>query len=824
MAGFFLWHYTEGSKNFFRVWKNYLEFFWYRYSIGRFLKTLFSPWKRDVSRVGERGFHPVLLLQTLILNIITRIIGSLVRSAVIIAGLIMEILAIILGALLLIIWLLAPLVFVFSLGEIVFSLTKDSQILVLFWSVALFLSLAITAISLLSFRNKDRDYLSENLANLAKEKWFERVWNRIGKTGSEISPGILENEEALQEYLRTVDVTPQEFLQIVGWETLIQIEREKKRKFWLKENLMSGMPIGRNWTYAYTVHLDNYSADLSLADFSEYSDAELVGMENDLSELEQILLRSSQNNAILIGEAGVGKDTIIHTLAKRIRTNDIRGGLGNKRILEIDIKQIIADHSADGGLDQILSMLFSEASYAGNIILVMKDMHEYVGDPSGSGHDISSILSEFLGVSSFQIIGLTDPAQFHSKIEKKSNIMKYCEKIMIDEMSGEDAMKVMSYKLRDIEKNRVIFTYQALREIVKLSDRYISDSPYPEKALDLMEEVILHWKNLPSDQFITARVVDSAVSAKIKVPLGEVGSDESEKLLNLEKYLHERVVGQEFAVQQIAETMRRARIGMTDSNKPIGSFLFMGPTGVGKTESSKALAEAYFGDENRMIRLDMSEYQTQESIDRLIGSAATGKEGYLVSKVKENPYALLLLDEVEKAYPDILNLFLQVLDEGHLTDAFGKKISFRNLIIIATSNAGSEIIKEGIRDNLPAKAIQKQVIDWATKEGVFRPEFLNRFEGVVFFTPLSQEDIFKVTGYLLEKYQEKLRQEENIDVTFEQGLVEKVAQNAYDPTFGARAIHRYIEDKIGDKIVKKIISGELQKGVNFSFEVGDMEE
>ncbi len=824
MAGFFIWHYTQGVKNFFRIWKNYLEFFWYRYSIGRFAKTLFSPWKRDISRVGERGFRPILFVQALMLNIITRIIGSLVKSVVIIIGLTLESLVIILGTLLLIIWLLAPLVFVFSLGEIVFSLTKDSEVLIFFWSAALLLSLAVTAISLLSFRNKNRDYLSENLASLAKKKWFERVCNRIGKTGSEIDPGIFENEGALKVYLRTVDVTPQEFSQIVGWEALIQIEREKKRKFWLKDNLMSGMPIGRNWAYAYTVHLDNYSTDLSVADFSEYSDAELIGMENDLGELMQILLRPSQNNAILIGEVGVGKDTIVHTLAKRIRTNDIGGGLENKRILEIDIKQVIADHSASGESDQILSKLFSEAAYAGNIILVMKDMHEYVGDASGNGRDISPILSEFLGVSSFQIIGLTDPAQFHSKIEKKSNIMKYCEKIMITEMSAQDAMKVMSYKLRNLEKNRVVFTYQALREIVKLSDRYISDSPYPEKALDIMEEVILHWKNIPSEQFITAQVVDSAVSAKIKVPLGEVDSDESEKLLNLEKHLHERVVGQEFAIRQIAETMRRARIGMTDSNKPIGSFLFLGPTGVGKTESSKALAQAYFGDENRMIRLDMSEYQTQESIDRLIGSVTAGKEGYLVSKVKENPYALLLLDEIEKAYPDILNLFLQVLDEGHLTDAFGKKISFRNLIIIATSNAGSEIIKEGIGNNLDAKTIQKQVIDWATKEGVFRPELLNRFEGVVFFTPLSQEDIHTVTGYLLEKYREKLRQEENIDVTFGEGVIEKVAENAYDPAFGARAIHRYIEDKIGDKIVKKIISGELQKGVNFSFEVGDMEE
>ena len=248
----------------------------------------------------------------------------------------------------------------------------------------------------------------------------------------------------------------------------------------------------------------------------------------------------------------------------------------------------------------------------------------------------------------------------------------------------------------------------------------------------------------------------------------------------------------------------------------------MGPTGVGKTESAKALAEAYFRDENMMTRLDMSEYQKIDSIDRLIGSLETGKPGILENKVRENPYALLLLDEIEKAHPDILNLFLQVLDEGWLTDAFGKRINFKNQIIIATSNAGSEIIKESVEAGTEPADIQKKITDYVIKEGIFRAELLNRFYGVIFFHPLSQEDLVKVTELILERYANRLKKEKNIGITFDPEVVIRVVQEAYDPVFGARAINRYVEDKIGDNIVKNIISGGIKEGASFVFRAQDL--
>jgi ATP-dependent Clp protease ATP-binding subunit ClpC len=492
-------------------------------------------------------------------------------------------------------------------------------------------------------------------------------------------------------------------------------------------------------------------------------------------------------------------------------------------VLEINISEVFTGLTDQGQIEDILRSMFFEAAYAGNIILVIDNLGHYLkSSPKNPGDDISAVLAEFLAAPTFQIMGLANPSEFHENIEKKEGLMKYFDKIQIEEMTGDQTLEVLQNNLKDVENEKVIFTFQALREIIKLSDRYITDYPFPEKALDLMEETSLYWSQAPTEKYIGPQTVSEVVSKKVKVPLGEMQEDEKEKLVNLEEVLHKRVVGQEFAIQQIAETMRRARVGMASSTKPIGSFLFLGPTGVGKTESAKALAEAYFGDEHRMIRLDMSEYQRADSTDRLLGSVEINMTGQLTNKVKENPYAILLLDEIEKAHPDILNIFLQILDEGWVTDAFGKKINFRNLIIIATSNAGSDFIKAAIDSGMDPQELQGKLTDHIIKEGIFRPEFLNRFEGVIFFHPLSNIEITKVAELLLAKYAQKLKKEENVNIQFDPGITEYTVQKGYDRKFGARSVDRFIQDSIGDKIVKKLISGEIKKGDDFSLGVEEL--
>lgn len=822
MSKLIVWHYTWGLKKFFEIWRDFLGFIWFQFSVWNFLRTLFSPWRRDVSRVAPIGFHPVLFLGTLAENIITRILGAVVKITLIFFALFLEIFFLAAGVILALVWIFAPVLFVFSFGEILFSGFWKSGAIPFSWAALFLASSFVWFISFRSARSEERNYFFMDFSRLGKEEWFERVWNRIGKNKADIGDDLPGDKKKLQIILNEAGLNLDEFSKIVEWETKNQVEAEEKKKFWTREHLYSRLPVGKNWIYAYTVKLDRYSRDLSEGDFSEYKNAELVGKDGELEQLSLILVKPAQSNAIIIGEPGAGRETIVHTLARKIRLNQAILPLEDKRILELDLKEILSNCKAEES-EGVSQAFFREAALAGNVILVIKDIHEFLGGSSkGTGWDISSVLSEYLARPAFQIIGTTTPAQFHSCLEKKESVMKYCDKVWVKEMKKEDVLRVLLYKLRNIEKDRIRMTWQALREIIDLSDRYVTDSPYPEKALDVMEDVILYWAKNPVSEYISKETVDQAMSSKLNIPLGDMGEGESEKMLNLENVLHQRVVGQDLAVSQIAETARRSRIGMSQKNKPLGSFLFMGPTGVGKTESAKALAEAYFGDENRMIRLDMSEYQSVDSLEKIVGSAATGREGYLTGKVKENPRALLLLDEIEKAGSEILNLFLQVLDEGYLTDAFGKKISFRNLIIIATSNAGSDVIKNSIQSGLGAEETQSRLTEYVISQGIFKTEFLNRFEGVVYFHPLFPEDILKVTRLLLEKYSIRVKEQKNIAISFEEGVAEYVAQSAYDPVFGARAINRFIQDNIEDVLVKKIISKEVRENEVYVFKREDI--
>jgi ATP-dependent Clp protease ATP-binding subunit ClpA len=306
---------------------------------------------------------------------------------------------------------------------------------------------------------------------------------------------------------------------------------------------------------------------------------------------------------------------------------------------------------------------------------------------------------------------------------------------------------------------------------------------------------------------------------KTGVQHGEVAGAERKKLLDLETTLHRQVIGQEEAISQVSEALRRARSGVGNSKKPVGSFLFMGPTGVGKTETAKALAKAYFGDESHMIRLDMSEFQTPNSIDRLLGSSQLNQQGRLITKVKDNPYSLILLDEIEKAYPEILDIFLQILDEGFVTDAFGEKINFANTMIIATSNVGAALIKNMIEQKSPAAEIEKAVIDYAIENNIFRTEFLNRFDGVIFFRPLTRSELVSVVRLQLKKFAAWIAKEKNIEIAFGEDIIEKIIQKGYNPIFGARSLNRYIEDTIEGIVAKKIISGEAKNGEKINIDI-----
>ncbi len=803
MYNYFFWHYTEGTKEYLEIWRNYIRFFWRFFSVKLLLKTLFWPWRRDVTRHG-RGFDPQEFLQVLAFNFISRFMGALVKLVTVAFCLLTELLIVILGAAFFVVWLFLPVVILAFLLLGIKSIFVPSFFSTL---ICFVLSGLLFWLPGLSYSISQKKFPSElSLAEMMKESWFDLVWVRAGvnpERGRTVSPDELPN------LLKENDLTEEEFSHVVGWVARQHEEKEREKRFWREENLLARRGIGQDWVYGYSVHLDEVSKELNLARRQEYH---LIGREKEVEAIERVLARAEENNVLIVGDPGVGKKTIVKKFAKLIYDGHALPVLSYKRALELDMGALMAGSANVSEMEARLRMVLDEAVMAGNIILVIDNFSNYLGSQTGVGKiDISGALMPYLASRHIQVVGITTYDGLHKKIESVPGLLKYFEKVEIKELEEDKMLLVLEDVVFSMEQRTGIrATYRALKEIVSKSGQYFADIAMPERAVDLLDEAFIYVVTKTTDKILEPRHVDLIISQKTEIPVGEVAMEEREKLSRLEDILHQRVINQEEAVKSIASAMRRSRMGVAEKKRPIGSFLFLGPTGVGKTETARTLAEAYFGKEERMIRLDMSEYQNIYDINRLIGSSEE-EPGYLTTAVRETPFSLVLFDEIEKAHPSILNLFLQVFDEGWLTDFSGRKVSFRNTIIIATSNAGAELIREMVGQGLNLAAEEEKILDFLQSNNIFKPEFMNRFDGVIIFHPLSKEHLMKIAGLMLKGLNKRLA-EQKMAVVVTEPLLEKVVDLGYDPEYGARPMRRVIQDKIEDLISRKILDGSLQKG------------
>ena len=813
---FFLWYYTRGLLASFLVLGNVLHFILHHFHIGGLLVTLLSPWKRDVTFKDWLGFHPLKTLQTLFENLVSRFLGMVVRLSVITFGLAVLVMTSMVGAILLVLYVITPVLLV-SGGVFFFQNPLLGGGLFVLGMFGLLMAVA-------AYLSRVRDEKETTDIELLKRRpWFPTLLGRLGIEKKEFKGEMTKSTEALLGFLLSRGIDQMVFEQTVALEYQAERERVRKQQSFSWKNLEKSVPIGKGWRYAYTSHLDRYASDLSEHDPTEYAHATLIGRAEEFKMTTLVLERPSQNSVLLVGDPGIGKKILIHHLARMIRENLFEGtSLGEARFLLLDIGRIVSDAINQGvDVDGTVRRLFGEAAYAGNVVLVIENIDTVFGD-GVAHHSLASVMSEFLAIPGFRLIATTSTGHYHTLVKTDEQVFKFFEVIHFHETTEEETLLVLLEYVRSLERKQVVFTLPGLKSIITQSSRYKWEVPFPERALDLAEEVLTYWQGEVSDRFITPSVVEAFVSLKTGMPTGAIGADEKDKLLNLEEYLHKRIIGQEEAVKQIAEAMRRARAGFGDAKRPLGSFIFLGPTGVGKTETVKALAESYFGDEERMIRLDMSEFQTPEAVARLIGSESMGLSGQLTDMIKEKPFSILLLDELEKAYPKALDLFLQILDEGFVTESTGQKVSFRNTIIIATSNAGAPIVKAGIDNNTPFEEIRKHVIDYVVEQGIYRMEFLNRFDGVIFFQSLKHDELLQVTALKLQSFTERLKKEKNIVITFAPGVAEKIVEKGYEPEFGARSINRYIEDTIEDVVIGQIIAGSVVTGGTLSVSAEDV--
>ncbi|MBI2639397.1 MAG: ATP-dependent Clp protease ATP-binding subunit [Candidatus Sungbacteria bacterium] len=599
------------------------------------------------------------------------------------------------------------------------------------------------------------------------------------------------------------EVAPKDFDYAMHWFDIAE-EHGKHRTF--LERLESSPGIGKEWAFGYSPFLDRRSREITVRSGEELH---ILAHKKEISALEEALSKDSTANAVLIGEPGVGKMTIVKGLARKIGEGKSVPVLNYRRVRKLAMEDILTEKTV-GGIEETLGRIFRDAEIAGNVILVIEDIEQYI--TPGLATNLMELLLPFLRSSRIKIIGLASDSGYAKSVAEHPVIGTLFHEIKIGEPDEEAVILILEDTALFLErKYKRNILYPAIKKIYELASRLITDAPFPEKGISILEEVFASARSSGEYGSIAADVVERLFERKFGAKIGEVGAPEKETLVDLENRLHRRVVNQEEAIRAISDAIRRKRTGISAGSKPAGSFLFLGPTGVGKTETAKALAEAYFGAEERMIRFDMSEYQAPDDLGRLIGSLESRSAGILAEKVRANPFSLLLLDEVEKAHPNILNLFLQILDEGRATDAYGKKIDFTNTIIIATSNAGAELIRRLLNEKVPYAEIKKQLLDEVFRSRVFSPEFINRFDGVIVYVPLGRREVRMIAELMLGALKKRL-EGEGYGLQWGEELLDWLAEKGYSEVFGGRELRRVIQERIESQIAKDILAGKYKKG------------
>lgn len=615
----------------------------------------------------------------------------------------------------------------------------------------------------------------------------------------------------LQEFLDNINIDRQKLINVVAWARVRERLQREAEKLRAHGRLRSKHGMDRAMTAVATPYLDRFSEDLTRLAQLGYLET-CVARDTEIEEIFRVVEGGVQS-VLLVGENGVGKKSIIEGIARRMVAEDVPDRLADKRLVRLSTSALLSGVSPAQAIERLI-MVMNEASRARNIILFIHNIHEIigvaVGGEGGQTMDVASTLNEFISGGAFMTFATTT-AENYAKVVRGSVLSNSFSKVDIKEMDENQTIQVLESKVGYLEyKQQVFFSYVAIEKAAQLAKRYLHDLTLPGAALEILTEsasFARSHKGLHS--LVLADEVAKVVAQKTKIPVDSITQTETKKLLNLEAALHARVIGQDEAVTMVANALRRARAEVRAQTRPIANFLFMGPTGVGKTELAKAIAEVYFGGENKMIRLDMSEYQDTGSVYRLIGAPNQKGTGVLTEAIRQNPFTLLLLDEIEKADKEILNLFLQVMDDGRLTDSTGRIVDLTNIILIATSNAGTSYVAEQMRAGVGTDAIKDQLLHGKLSE-YFRPEFLNRFDGIVLFKPLDTDSIKQVAMLMLKRVGDELAVK-GIHLEVDQAALDYLASIGFDQEFGARPMRRVIEDKVENKLAEMLLSGTINR-------------
>ena len=646
-----------------------------------------------------------------------------------------------------------------------------------------------------------RPYLSTQMIPLPTDQIFTLI--SLGRY-------LWQQDGSFSALLKAEGVTEESFFGALRWTIISHHADKKKDRWWGKDNLSQTPGIGRQWAYGTPYYLEKFSRDLRIgAVFANLAQTNSAFTEEKITEVTIALARAKAANVLLIAEAGVGAIDLLLEVEKRLQDGKAVGAVEHQRMILLDTTRLFATHRDRQELELTLLTILNEAAMAGNIIIVIENMSSFIREAEAMGVFVPELLDPYLASPAVHIIGTDTPGAYHTYLEPLGAFARRFAEVLLDTPDLSSTINVLQdIALKNEGHYQVLFTYPALSATASAADRYLVEGAMPDKAIELMLDIAARAAG-KGGGIIDQDYVYEVVGEKTGIPVGPIDQSQRDLLLNIEERLSERVIGQKNALESIARTMRRARAGIQSQDKPIGSFLFLGPTGVGKTETAKALAQVFFGNETNMHRLDMSEYSGPDALMRFIGNADT--PGILPSMLREDPYCVLLLDEFEKATRAIHDLFLQVLDEGIFTDGRGEKVNARNTIIIATSNAGSDLILRTVAQRQELSTLKDEIINHIVNSGVYRPELINRFDSTIIFEPLTKEEQGQVAGLMLRNLYDRIK-ERGYELTITRELLEALVVKGYDPQFGARPMQRLIQDVIEEKVAAAIISGAVNKG------------
>jgi len=634
---------------------------------------------------------------------------------------------------------------------------------------------------------------------------------------SMIEPESSRKAHLKEKFLKTHLLNDDHYQEVEKWFEYVYDLSLRPHPWWKLKHLMSVPPLARDWSSGFTPTLDSYTIDLTSPSYQLGIRQHIIGREQETAIIERTLSKSDEANVILVGEEGVGKMTIVNSLARKMYEGKTNSILTYKRLLQLDMEKILNEYTDQQKQEEFFAGLLIEATNAKNVILLIDNFEMYTA--TAENHvDLSIAIEKYASTNKLQIIGITTPFLYETYVFPNTRVRNILTKVDVAEVSKQKALLILLDKVGSFESRyKTYVPYETLLTMIEKSDFYVTTIPFPEKALQLLDSVCIYTKQALKKNVVLPETVDIVLTKRTHIPTTLTDKIKN-TLTNLEELLQKRIYGQNESIKVLSSVLRRSFLLMGKRKKPLATFLFLGPTGVGKTETAKVVAEVFFGDPTFLSRFDMSVYQSKDDISSLLGSVEKLNPGLLTNAIREHPYGVLLLDEVEKAHPDLLNIFLTILDEGYYTDGYGQRVDCKNLVIIATSNAGAShihqlLLKQSMHHQEHGDGLSSNdLINYLIENNLFSPEFLNRFDGVIAYKPLEKVTAETIARTMIDDVKEKIFELYKVHITVSDQTIHELTEKGYDVKYGARNLERALRDSIEDKIAKMILEGKAKEG------------